>query len=81
MYDAAGEAKNTTTPATSCGCPQRPSEVRCFNQSAIAGSATTSALLSVAKKPGETALTVIPKVPSSAASVQVSASSPPFAVV
>ena len=81
MYDALGDARNTTAPEISAGSPQRPSEVRVFSHSLTPGLATTAALVAVAKKPGATALTVIPVEPNSAANAFVKASRPPFAAV
>ena len=46
---AAALARNTTAPAISVGCPQRPNEVRRDSQLATSASATISALASVAK--------------------------------
>src|SRR5262249_16272862 len=59
------EERNTAAPAISCGRPQRLSAVRAANFGPSAGLSTMARLVSVAKKPGEIALTVMPCGPSS----------------
>src|SRR5215813_12978395 len=81
MYEAPGDARNTTAPAISQGSPQRPIAVLLFSHSLTSGLATTAALVAVAKKTGATALTVIAFDASSADSALVRASSPPLAAV
>src|SRR5262245_66439603 len=65
MKLAASEHRNTAAPAISCGRPQRLSAVRAANFDPSVGLSTIARLVSVAKKPGAVALTVIPCGPSS----------------
>ena len=71
MKREAGEARKPTTSAMSSGSPQRPSGV-CERIQASRSSTCACAVIGVRISPGATALTRIPRVPSSTASVSVS---------
>ena len=60
MKPAAFEARNSTGPEISSGCPQRPIGVRRLTAATWAGSLRLRADCSVTMKPGATALTLMP---------------------
>ena len=71
MKREAGEARKPTTSATSAGSPQRPSGV--WERIQPSRSSTcAAAVIGVRIRPGATALTRMPRGPSSTASVSVS---------
>lgn len=69
-----GPVRNPTTSATSSGSPIRPSAVIAAKPAAASGIARTASVMSVLIGPGATVLTVIPRCPSSLASVGANAS-------
>src|SRR5215510_1196693 len=76
--DAASDARNTTTPASSCGSPQRPIGICATNSLYFTGSSSSVRLSSVPNGPGQIAFTVTPVPAHSSASTFVRLTTPAF---
>ena len=74
MYDALSDAKKQTASATSLAVPKRFIGINCLKSFSLIPS-----VISVLIKPGATALTVIPLLPTSCESALVAPITPAFA--
>ena len=77
--DAASEARKSAAPVISCSSPQRPMGIFSTKALYFTGSFRSWRFISVAKGPGQIALTVTPEVAHSRASTRVRLMTPALA--